>query len=100
MILGVILQAGCGADTASPSQPDTESRPNIVWLIAEDLSAIELGIYGNTARGAYTDPVEMPGKGELRLDFTNTRYHRLSCRVFSRCNTSVKTGRLSILLVG
>ena len=45
LVLGVVLHAGC--NTEAPVQSGTESRPNIIWLIAEDLSAIELGIYGN-----------------------------------------------------
>ena len=65
LILGVTLLAGCNPDTNSGSQPDNEPRPNIVWLIAEDLSAIEIGSYGNAA--AITPNLD-------RLALEGTRY--------------------------
>jgi uncharacterized sulfatase len=49
LILGVTLLAGCSTESTSPAQPENASPLNIVWLIAEDLSAIEIGSYGNAA---------------------------------------------------
>jgi len=64
-ILLAFLQAGCSKDTAAPVQPENESRPNIIWLVAEDLSAIELGSYGNAS--ALTPNLD-------RLALKGTRY--------------------------
>ena len=64
-ILLAFLQAGCSKDTAAPVQPENESRPNIIWLVAEDLSAIELGSYGNAS--ALTPNLD-------RLALEGTRY--------------------------
>jgi len=55
LILGVTLYAGCNTDATSPAEPE----------IAEDLSAIELGSYGNVA--AHT-----PNLDHLALE--GTRY--------------------------
>ena len=49
LILGIALLAGCSQDPTSPVQTGKELQPNIIWLVAEDLSAIEIGSYGNAA---------------------------------------------------
>lgn len=65
LILGVLLQVGCDTGTNSRPQPDSGAPPNIIWLIAEDLSAIELGSYGNAS-------AQTPNLDRLALD--GTRY--------------------------
>ena len=64
-VLVIFLQAGCGTDTAPPSLPGNDAQPNIIWLIAEDLSAVEIGSYGNAA--AHTPNLD-------RLALEGTRY--------------------------
>jgi PBP1b-binding outer membrane lipoprotein LpoB len=37
-ILLALLQTGCSKDTTSPTETEKEPQPNIIWLVAEDLS--------------------------------------------------------------
>ena len=46
----LLFLAGCGGETqTSVPVGDERQRLNIIWLVAEDLSAVELGSYGNGA---------------------------------------------------
>jgi uncharacterized sulfatase len=65
LVIGICLLAGCEQSTSSSTEPRSEAPPNIVWLVAEDLSAIEVGSYGNAV-------AQTPNLDRLALE--GTRY--------------------------
>ena len=45
-----LVTVSCQQDALSNKDPAvTDARPNILWLVAEDLSANDMATYGNTA---------------------------------------------------
>jgi hypothetical protein len=45
LALGCVL-FGCGDSTPAPDPPPAEARPNIVWIVADDMS-FEIGAFGD-----------------------------------------------------
>jgi arylsulfatase A-like enzyme len=61
--VGLLLVSGTGQTWAQQDGEEDSERPNIVWIIAEDLSPFHLGAYGNAvARTPHIDRLAAEGR--------------------------------------